>query len=344
MVCRVTLKLKPTYLCSLQLFAAVMIENKYKIEPSEPVSEPPNPELLDSDSPNPIRSSELDSHRPINGERLDQSVNNGICQNCALQLDSDSNFCSNCGQKKVTHRISFGRLLKETPQQFFQLDRGLLLTIVRMFRDPGRMARDYVYGQRKRYVSPVTYFLIGASIQLLAVWFSADQMKASIAKSIESQELPNEEKLKEIFGGDIANGFGDVYLAAIAQSYTYAAVIFFALPLAFCLWQSQKLVGSGYRYGEVLVFAFYLVGHLMIVTAFVSPIAIRISQTAATLVGPSFYLGYMLYAHGGFFANGIKARGLSLASMFIAMLIFFSSIAAIFIVSLVATIAFSMWN
>lgn len=316
-----------------------MIENENKIEASEPDSDPPNPELSE-----PSVALKLDSKQPSNGELLDQSVDIGVCQNCGFELDSDSSFCSNCGQKKVTHRISFGRLLKETPQQFFQLDRGLLLTIVRMFRDPGTMARDYVYGQRKRYVSPVTYFLIGASIQLLAVWFSADQMKASIAKSLDGQELPNDEKLKEIFGGDVASGFGDVYLAAIAQSYTYAAVIFFALPLAFCLWQSQRLAGSSYRYGEVLVFAFYLVGHLMIVTAFVSPIAIRISQTAATLVGPSFYLGYILYAHGGFFANGIKARLLSLASMFISMLIFFGSIAAIFIFSLLATIAFAMWS
>lgn len=312
-----------------------MIENENKTEPPEPGSDQPNPE------PSALK---LDSKQPSNGELLDQSVDNGVCQNCDFELDSGSSFCSNCGQKKVTQRISFGRLLKETPQQFFQLDRGLLLTIVRMFRDPGRMARDYVYGQRKRYVSPVTYFLIGASIQLLAVWFSADQMKATIAQSIDGQELPNEEKLKEIFGGDVASGFGDVYLSAIAQSYTYAAVIFFALPLAFCLWQSQRMAGSSYRYGEVLVFAFYLVGHLMIVTAFVSPIAIRISRTAASLVGPLFYLGYILYAHGGFFANGIKARLLSLASMFISMLIFFCSIAAIFVFSLLATIAFALWN
>ena len=197
------------------------------------------------------------------------------------------------------------------------------------------MARDYVYGKRKTYINPIAYFMLGASIQLLSLWFSSGPIRAKLVTSLDPTTVPNYEQLEKIFDGDVAKGVGDVYLTAIAQSYTYAAVLFFTIPLALLLWGSQHLVRSKYCYGEVLVFAFYVVGHLLIMTALVMPIAIRVNDTLASVTGPAIYLGYILYAHGGFFKPGITPRILSFCSMLVSMLIFFASIGVIFLVSLV---------
>ncbi|MFK7770389.1 MAG: DUF3667 domain-containing protein [Mariniblastus sp.] len=278
-------------------------------------------------------------HNSLDGEDLDKILSQTFCHNCEQESARPENFCSHCGQKRMTQRASFGRLIKEAPEQFFQFDRGLLRTILHLFTRPGAMARDYVYGKRKRYINPLAYFLIGASIQLISVWFSSGPLRENLAKSV-NVAMPNSSNLKKMFGDDPATVIGDIYLSAITQSYTYAAVLFLTIPLAFLLWTSHRLIGPKYNYGEVLVFAFYVTGHLLLMTAFITPIAIRVNMTATSAVGPVVYLGYILYAHGGFFKSGVIARIFSLGSMMISMLIFFGSIMMIFLASLLATIAF----
>ena len=262
------------------------------------------------------------------------------CRNCQATLSEDSQFCPSCGQKRITQRTSFSRFLKDAPSNFFQLDRGLLLTILNMFIRPGNVARDYVFGMRKRYVNPFTYFLVGASIQLVSLWFSAGPMRATLEEQLGGRQLPNQEILEDAFDGDVVQGLGDLYLSAIAQSYTYAAALFFALPLALFLWIGHKAFDSKYYYGEVLVFSFYVVGHLLVMTAFVQPISIRISPNLASFTGPGVYLAYIVYAHGGFFRKGFFPRVISLGAMIGAMAVFFLSILVIFAGTLFVALVF----
>lgn len=278
----------------------------------------------------------------INGARLDEVVSATHCFNCGN--DAEGSFCPKCGQKKITKRLSFGRLLSDVPKTFFNLERGLMRTFFEMFVRPGMMARDFVYGQRKRYINPFSYFLVGATVQLISLWFTSSYIRESFKASIGNAAIPNRDKLEKIFDGNVGEGMADVYLAAIAQSYTYAALLFFALPWAFTLWVVHRSVGpkprSQFRYAEVLVFTLYVVGHLLILTGVLMPIVLEFMPSIASFVGPTVYIGFAMIAHRGFFSKGLIPYGGSLAAILISMCIFFASIVAIFIGSIVATAAF----
>ena len=138
----------------------------------------------------------------------------------------------------------------------------------------------------------------------------------------------------------MANGLADVYLASIAQSYTYAALLFFAVPLALSLWFFHQLFGSQYRYGEVLVFSLYVVGHLLLVTGILVPIAANVFPAATAFVGPTVYFVFLTYAHHGFFAKGFAPRAITWVSLAISLGMFLASIVGVFVVSLIVTVWF----
>ena len=74
-------------------------------------------------------------------------------------------YCHQCGQhflERLTIRLFVHELVTRV-----SIERGLLYTVWDMTRDPGGVIRRYIAGQRRRYVSPVTYLLFGAALMLL---------------------------------------------------------------------------------------------------------------------------------------------------------------------------------
>lgn len=72
------------------------------------------------------------------------------CLNCETKLTDQ--FCSRCGQKADTHRITlknfiFHDLLHGT----FHIEKGILFTAKEALLRPGKAALDYIAGKRKRY-------------------------------------------------------------------------------------------------------------------------------------------------------------------------------------------------
>ena len=82
------------------------------------------------------------------------------CLNCGIELVARQNYCSNCGQKAETPRITFSYLAKEFLHVFAHADRGLLNLIKRLAINPGRVATDYAEGRRKRYFNPFGFLTI----------------------------------------------------------------------------------------------------------------------------------------------------------------------------------------
>ena len=277
-----------------------------------------------------------------NGELIDQVIADPSCRNCEAEMVG--NFCSACGQKKIRERLSIRKLISEIPGRFLNLERGLLHTVVNLFLRPGAMARDFVYGQRTQYVNPLGYFLFGTTLQLISFWFSGPYLRELITKSFNdaiAQGAIQPDALKSMekyFKPDVATGLTDIYMVAVAQTYTYAAFIFFALPFAIFLRLLHGIAGSKYRLAEHMVFSTYAVAQLLLITAITNQFTIRMGTLAQALAGPLIYIGYTLYAQSGFYPRGLKHLVLTLLSLLGSMLIFFASILGIFIVSLVVFI------
>jgi len=90
----------------------------------------------------------------------------GLCRNCGAKIEG--RFCASCGQathanRKLTH------LLEEVLHSLFHLDTKLWRTLPMVVFRPGTLTRNYVYGKRARYISPLALFLFSIFLLFFAV-------------------------------------------------------------------------------------------------------------------------------------------------------------------------------
>ncbi len=87
------------------------------------------------------------------------------CKNC--QHEFDGNFCSQCGQKVITRRLTISMALSNFFSTFFNLERGFIYTIKMMFVNPGKVVREYISGNTIKYTNPFRYILVIATLSTL---------------------------------------------------------------------------------------------------------------------------------------------------------------------------------
>lgn len=283
---------------------------------------------------------------PIPDDHQDKfAISQTQCLNCGGELTGE--FCPHCGQKRIRDRLKFGEILREFPAKIFNFERGFWLTFIDLWRRPGILCSDYVQGKRKRYLNPLSYFFIGATAQLINLWLNSSFIRKSIEENIvHARETPAQaeqfQKIDEALQGNTVDVFADVYITSLAQSYTYLAFLTFCLPMGMLLWIFHRWLKSNYHFAEVMVFSIYVAGHCLLVTAVTTPIFIRISMLLQVISAQGFYLGFALWAHGGFFRSGILSRFGTAAAVIGAMTIFFISIIVMFILCLIGYLFFNL--
>lgn len=86
-----------------------------------------------------------------------------ICKNCGSAVEE--NYCPNCGQRAFANRrLKTGELIKDFFENLLNLDRGFLFTFYSVLIRPGKVAKEYISGKRKRYNSPPKYLIIIVAI------------------------------------------------------------------------------------------------------------------------------------------------------------------------------------
>src|SRR5690554_3616205 len=90
----------------------------------------------------------------------------GPCLNCGSEL-AGGRFCSNCGQTAGRHR-TLGGLLGEFAVNVWNFDTKAWRTLPMLFVRPGTLTRNYVYGKRARYISPLAAFLLAIFLMFFA--------------------------------------------------------------------------------------------------------------------------------------------------------------------------------
>jgi hypothetical protein len=89
------------------------------------------------------------------------------CLNCETELIGK--FCSNCGQKSDTHRITLKHFLfHDILHGVWHIEKGILFTIKEALIRPGKAAIDYISGKRISYynIFYLILLLIGLNIFL----------------------------------------------------------------------------------------------------------------------------------------------------------------------------------
>lgn len=90
------------------------------------------------------------------------------CLNCGTEVDSMSNFCSQCGQSMATSRLTLKSTIYESLIAILRVDRGFLYTSWLLITRPWIVIRDYVRGRRVKYAPAVKMLIILSLFMLLA--------------------------------------------------------------------------------------------------------------------------------------------------------------------------------
>lgn len=266
------------------------------------------------------------------------------CANCgAGRLGK---YCLECGQKHLEDRLKFSSLVQELVARLSNLERGLLHTFLAMMRHPGKVAREYVAGRQRPYVNPLSYFFLGAAAQILSFWsvqaVFRDQLIEQFEKSgVDNQNPESIQRVEELLGMPMAEALAESYISAIQQAYAYAALLFFAFPLALSLYVLHRLLGEKFRLGETTVFALFTFAQMLIITAICTPITVRLNSTVHMLMAMGTYILFPLHAHSGFFQRTWRSRLMTLIATVLSMIPFVTSIVVIFLVSFMARILLS---
>lgn len=91
------------------------------------------------------------------------------CSNCESELGNNNRFCASCGQAVVDSRDrSLARLLRSSFAEVTSIDGRLWQSLRYLVLRPGFLSREYREGRRRRYLSPISLFLLGNLLFFLA--------------------------------------------------------------------------------------------------------------------------------------------------------------------------------
>lgn len=88
---------------------------------------------------------------------------------------------------RLSGRLTAGTLVGEFFARFFGAESGLLPTIWGLARRPGRTARAYLDGRRRRLLSPLALFVLCATAQIVGLWLLRDLVTGEVIGSLPPQ-------------------------------------------------------------------------------------------------------------------------------------------------------------
>lgn len=104
------------------------------------------------------------------------------CKNCETTLQPGFAYCPKCSQKTDLHRISMHEVFHEGVHYFTHADKGLPQLVRDLVLKGGVVAREFVNGKRKKYFSPLNFFLLIAALNLFAINIDATSERPDMAR------------------------------------------------------------------------------------------------------------------------------------------------------------------
>ena len=286
-----------------------------------------------------------------------------LCANCdAPRVGA---FCPGCGQRQTMDRLTLKGLWRDFASRVFNLNRGLLGTVVEMSRHPGQVPMDYAEGRRRRYANPLTYLFLASALSVFTFGFSEDvmveQMRERLAqeesaRSAERADTPEAdlaaatgvphdhdgdgvpdheadetaERFKANLDAFMADG-GAVMMERVIETMTrYQSLFMLLLCLPFAL-LCRLLFGPKRNLAEISVFSLYVVAHIIFVLSFVTPVLVRLGPTVSTL-GMAAYVGLAAWAAVRFWDEGWSAAARAGVAMTLSLAVYMGSVSVVSLV------------
>lgn len=193
-----------------------------------------------------------------------------ICTNCGFEYEGK--FCPECGIKKNDGRIYFKDQLHDALYYVFSLSSPLTTTFKELLINPGRVGHEYIQGKRKKYYTPIKYFILCTAIYFILI---------------------------KITGIDPASkGTSEV----IRKNSSY--FIFVLVPI-FALFSKLFFYKQRYHYAEYLAYSFFVCGHFMLLNSLAIPL---IYLFPGIQIGNNLFFGYLIWALVSFHKGNLLMR------------------------------------
>ncbi len=102
----------------------------------------------------------MDTNKPAKITSRKAQIYRGVsCQNCGHPLDLSDVYCSYCAQINSTKKLTINDFFDEFFSSILSWDSKFNETIKTLIFKPGVMSREFVNGQRKKYVNPFRFYL-----------------------------------------------------------------------------------------------------------------------------------------------------------------------------------------
>ena len=147
-------------------------------------------------------------------------------------------------EERVIHRVTLSRVM-DSVVDAFNLDRGLIYTLKRLFTVPGELARDFLYQGRYHYTPPFRMLIVSTTVVILLLSYSRSGMDIF---QVSPEGATREES-------EMARDF-------LADYYNLFLWLFIPI-LSLFSWLFNR--ASKYNYAENMVFQTYLmvIGNLL---------------------------------------------------------------------------------
>ncbi len=172
------------------------------------------------------------------------------CINCSTAVSTT--YCPTCGQKNPPKKISLMNLYTDFQSRVYGFDGMFPQTLRDLTIRPGKVALDYINGNRVKYVGPVGYFFVMLTIFILSLSvFKIDFYALSVASNP--------------FGKTTTTPGQEAATQMVIKIFSENLRIFqFMLVPLTAIWLKVFFRKSGHSMLEMMVPAFYWYGHVEI--------------------------------------------------------------------------------
>ena len=113
----------------------------------------------------PTIETDLSASPPIDTTAIEVAA----CKNCDATLVAGQRYCAGCGQQASTRRLTLHEIGHDALHALLHVDRSVLSLVHSLLVRPGRVAREYVSGRRKRYHGPFAFLVVTVALGAAAI-------------------------------------------------------------------------------------------------------------------------------------------------------------------------------
>ena len=228
------------------------------------------------------------------------------CLNCSAELREEFAYCPACGQSTHVHRLNLAHLGHELVHFFTHADKGIFFLVRMLATRTGRVAREYIEGRRKRYFSPLNFFLIVIGLFVFVQTSFKPLEGSNLAGVKESvRKIPDRvqrerrlEKLERIEKGS-------AFMARYSNVINFVLTPFVALIFYLAYWRNR------YNYTEHLVASLYISGmNALFFILVITPYLILARDTPYFYFGIYTFFAFEIIYRTIFYYHFINRRGI----------------------------------